>query len=92
MGEMADRGLLKAMQRWATATAGEFKPQNVANLLWGLATIGERVDRGLLEAMQSRRCTPRQGQSAEAGPPEVQMSNDHCSTLEASRAKSPGET
>ena len=91
MGERADRGLLKAMQRWATATAGEFKPQNVANLLWP-PTMGERVDRDLLEAMQSRRCTPRQGQSAEADPPKVQMSNDHCTTLEARRAKSPGET
>ena len=56
MGERADRGLLKAMQRRATATAGEFKPPNVANLLWGLAMMGEKTDWGLLEAMQSRKC------------------------------------
>jgi hypothetical protein len=54
MGERADRGLLEAMQRQATATAGEFKPQEVANVLWALATMGERADRGLLEAMQRR--------------------------------------
>ena len=36
--ETFDLGLLEAMQRRATATAGEFKPQNVANVLWALAT------------------------------------------------------
>ena len=54
VGVFASRALLEAMQRRATATAGELKPQEVANLLWGLATMGERVDRGLLEAMQMR--------------------------------------
>ncbi|KAJ1474739.1 hypothetical protein T484DRAFT_1831139, partial [Baffinella frigidus] len=49
-----DRGLLEAMQMRAMATAGEFKPQEVANLLWALATMGEGVDRGLLEVMQGR--------------------------------------
>jgi hypothetical protein len=51
---MADRKLLEAMQRRATATAGEFEPQNVAICLWALAKTGERADRGLLEAMQGR--------------------------------------
>jgi len=60
MGETVDRGLLEAMQRRATATAGEFIPQNVANVLWSLATMGEKVDRGLLEAMQ-RRATATAG-------------------------------
>ena len=32
-GERADRGLLEAMQRQATATAGGYTPQEVANLL-----------------------------------------------------------
>ncbi|KAJ1486216.1 hypothetical protein T484DRAFT_1790515, partial [Baffinella frigidus] len=41
MGERADRGLLGAMQRQTTATAGEFKPQEVANLLWALAKMGD---------------------------------------------------
>ena len=47
-----DGGLLEAMQRRARATADDFKPQEVSNLLWALATMGERADRGLLEAMQ----------------------------------------
>ncbi|KAJ1486223.1 RAP domain-containing protein, partial [Baffinella frigidus] len=42
------------MQRRSTATAWEFQPQNVANVLWALATMGERADPGLLEAMQRR--------------------------------------
>ena len=54
MGARADRGLLEAMQRRATATARNSKPQNVANVLWALATMGERADRWLLEAMQRR--------------------------------------
>ncbi|KAJ1470971.1 hypothetical protein T484DRAFT_1916953, partial [Baffinella frigidus] len=58
--DATDRGLLEAMQRRATATVGEFKPQNVANMLWALATMGERADRGLLEAMQ-RRATATAG-------------------------------
>ena len=49
-----DRGLLEAMQRRATATAGEFVPQGVANVLWALASTGERADRGLLKAMHRR--------------------------------------
>ncbi|KAJ1488566.1 hypothetical protein T484DRAFT_3613701 [Baffinella frigidus] len=56
-------GLLAAMQRRATATAGEFQPQSVANLLWALATMGERADRELLEAMQ-RRATASAGDSS----------------------------
>ena len=44
MGEKADRGLLEAMQRRATATAGDFdKPQDVANVLWALAAMGKGV-------------------------------------------------
>jgi hypothetical protein len=42
------------MQSRATLTAGEFKPQAVANLLWALATMGEKADQKLLEAMQSQ--------------------------------------
>ncbi|KAJ1483767.1 hypothetical protein T484DRAFT_1799034 [Baffinella frigidus] len=41
------------MQRRATATAGAFKPQDVANLLWALATMGEVVD-GLLVVLIDR--------------------------------------
>ena len=37
----------------ATATAGECKPQDVANVLWALATMEEKADRGLLEAQLS---------------------------------------
>ncbi|KAJ1492750.1 hypothetical protein T484DRAFT_2887180 [Baffinella frigidus] len=51
-------GLLEAMQRRAMATAGEFKPQGVANLLWALASMSVRKGRGhlegLVEAMQMR--------------------------------------
>jgi hypothetical protein len=54
MGESADRGLLVAMQKRATETVGSFKPQEVANVLWALATMGESADRGLLVAMQKR--------------------------------------
>ena len=54
MGERVDRGLLEAMQSRATASAGEFNPQAIGEVLWALATMGERADRGLLEAMQSR--------------------------------------
>ena len=43
----------QAMQRLVMATAGRFKPQDVA-ILWALATMGERADRGLLEAKQRR--------------------------------------
>ncbi|KAJ1470010.1 hypothetical protein T484DRAFT_1849529, partial [Baffinella frigidus] len=42
LGEGGNRGLLEAMKRRATAMAGEFKPQDVANVLWALATMGER--------------------------------------------------
>ncbi|KAJ1474007.1 RAP domain-containing protein, partial [Baffinella frigidus] len=54
MGERMDRGLLKAMQRRATATVGEFEPQGVKDVLWALATMGVQTDQGLLEAMQRR--------------------------------------
>ncbi|KAJ1488555.1 hypothetical protein T484DRAFT_3613363 [Baffinella frigidus] len=60
MGEKADRGLLEAMQTRATATAGEFIPQAIANVLWALTTMGEKADRGLLEALQ-RRATAKSG-------------------------------
>jgi len=54
MGEKADRKLLEAIQGQATVTAGEFNPQNVANLMWALATMGEKADQELLEAMQGQ--------------------------------------
>jgi hypothetical protein len=54
MGSKPDARLLEAMQGRATATAGDFKPQNVANLLWALATMGGKPDAHLLEAMQAR--------------------------------------
>ena len=54
IGVRPDRGLLEAMQRRAMATAGEFKPQEAAIMLWALASMGERVDRVLLEAMQKK--------------------------------------
>ena len=53
-GVTADPGLVVAMKSRATATAGQFIPQNVANLLWALATMGESAGRGLLAAMQRR--------------------------------------
>ena len=61
VGLLADPKLLEAMQRRAMATAADFKPQNVANVLWALATMGEKADRGLLEAMQ-RRATATAGE------------------------------
>ncbi|KAJ1481763.1 hypothetical protein T484DRAFT_1806194, partial [Baffinella frigidus] len=61
MGGGLDRGLLEAMQRRATALAGEFNPQDVANVLWALVTMGEAADPGLLEAMQ-RRATATAGE------------------------------
>jgi len=54
MGERVDRVLLAAMQTRATAAAGVFTPQAVANLMWALATMGEKANRGLLQAMQTR--------------------------------------
>ena len=42
------------MQARATATAGDFYPQGVANLLWALATMGSKPDPRLLEAMQGQ--------------------------------------
>jgi hypothetical protein len=60
IGVRADPKLLEAMQRRAMATTGDFKPQAVANVLLGLATMGERADRELLEAMQ-RRATAMAG-------------------------------
>ncbi|KAJ1486229.1 hypothetical protein T484DRAFT_1891183, partial [Baffinella frigidus] len=63
MGLRADRGLMEAMQKraTATATAGEFNSQGVANVLWALAKMGQRADRGLLQAMQ-RRATATAGE------------------------------
>ncbi|KAJ1474737.1 hypothetical protein T484DRAFT_1831130, partial [Baffinella frigidus] len=49
------------MQRRATATAGDYNPQDVSNVLWSLATMGERANCGLLEAMQ-RRATATAGE------------------------------
>ncbi|KAJ1474736.1 RAP domain-containing protein [Baffinella frigidus] len=57
MGERADRGLLEAMQGRATATAGDFGPQEVANVLWALAVMGEGVDGsldGLIDRLAAR--------------------------------------
>ncbi|KAJ1487994.1 hypothetical protein T484DRAFT_2019729 [Baffinella frigidus] len=54
MGVKADARLLEAMQARATATAGDFNPQNVANLVLALATMGVTADARLLEAMQAR--------------------------------------
>jgi hypothetical protein len=52
MGVKVDRLLIEVLQRRATATAEGFNSQDVANVMWALATMGERVDRVLLEAMQ----------------------------------------
>jgi hypothetical protein len=54
MGERADRGLLEAMQRRATATVGEFNPQGVANVLWALAVMGESYLDGTLDIFIDR--------------------------------------
>ena len=53
-GLREDPGLLAAMQRRAAATAGEFSPQDVANVLWALDTMGVTADRVLLEACMIR--------------------------------------
>jgi len=53
-GLRADPGLLAAMQRRAAATAGGVTPQDVANVLWALETMGVTADRGLLEACMIR--------------------------------------
>ena len=53
MGERADRGLLVATPRRATATASEFFPQGGSNVLWALA-MGNKAGWGLREAMQGR--------------------------------------
>jgi hypothetical protein len=49
-----DGRLMAALQRRATATAGDFCPQAVSNVLLALAKMGERADRGLLTAMQTQ--------------------------------------
>ncbi|KAJ1484789.1 hypothetical protein T484DRAFT_1795995 [Baffinella frigidus] len=57
-GVRADPELLAAIQRRAAATSGGFKPQDVANVLWALETMGETADRGLLEACMLRNLPP----------------------------------
>ncbi|KAJ1485275.1 hypothetical protein T484DRAFT_1892855 [Baffinella frigidus] len=52
VGELVDR---------ATATAGDFKPQAVSNLVWGLAKMGIQPDAGLPEAMQGRATAQTEG-------------------------------
>jgi hypothetical protein len=54
LGERADRGLLKAIQRRATATVGGFTPQGVATALWALAVMGEEIQVDLLELLSAR--------------------------------------
>jgi len=54
LGKSSDKVLLGAMQGRATATAWELEPQDVANVLWALATMEEMADRRLLAAMKSR--------------------------------------
>ncbi|KAJ1480488.1 hypothetical protein T484DRAFT_1810583, partial [Baffinella frigidus] len=54
MGLRTNAGLLEAMQRRATATAGGFEPHDVVDVLWALATMGVRAERGLLEAVGAR--------------------------------------
>ncbi len=49
------------MSRQAVTSAGEFKPQNVANLMWALATLG--VDPGAeLATSMSRRAVASAGE------------------------------
>ena len=45
--------LLEAMQGF-TAAVGDFKPEELANLAWALATLGVKPDAGLLKTMQQR--------------------------------------
>ena len=49
----------------AKATAGDFEPQGVANLLWALSTMGVKPEPGLLEAMQGRAIATARGFTAE---------------------------
>ena len=42
------------LQARAKATVGDFPPQAVAMLMYGLATMGTSMDAGLVEAMQAR--------------------------------------
>ena len=51
-GERADRGLLKAMEKRATATPGEFKPQTLRTCSGGWRRWMRGRNRSLLEAMQ----------------------------------------
>ncbi|KAJ1485284.1 hypothetical protein T484DRAFT_1794221, partial [Baffinella frigidus] len=54
-GRMAvDAELVGKLVDRATATARHFIPQGVANLMWGLATMGLKADAGLAEAMQGQ--------------------------------------
>jgi hypothetical protein len=53
-GKVADDELEGELLARAVATAGDFDPQGVANLLWALATMGSKPDARLLEAMQGR--------------------------------------
>ncbi|KAJ1484791.1 hypothetical protein T484DRAFT_1796005 [Baffinella frigidus] len=57
-GVRANPKLLAAMQRRAAVTFGGSNPQDVANVLWALETMGEKPQRGLLEACMLRNLPP----------------------------------
>ena len=50
----AHRFTIQALSRRARDTAEAFNPQNVANTLWALATMGEKPERELLGALLRR--------------------------------------
>ncbi|KAJ1464508.1 hypothetical protein T484DRAFT_1922940, partial [Baffinella frigidus] len=68
MGSKADARLLEAMQGRATATAGDFNPQNVGNLLWALACLDtphSQVSGLMVESMAVRLLSVREQLSVE---------------------------
>ncbi|KAJ1487999.1 hypothetical protein T484DRAFT_1784639 [Baffinella frigidus] len=68
MGGKADARLLEAMQGRATATARDFNPQEVANLVWALAcfdTSPSQVSVLLVESMAVRLLSLREQLSVE---------------------------
>ena len=52
MGVMPEAGLLRAMQGRATATAGLFNPQDVANTVWAHACFGVPCGKGEQEMFE----------------------------------------
>eukprot|EP00961_Rhodomonas_salina_P143225 1927100-Rhodomonas_salina.1 len=54
MGLRAEAGLVSAMSGRAMRTVDEFKPQNVANLMWAYATMGLQAEAGLMSAMSKQ--------------------------------------